>query len=126
MVEALRVFRGLGLDLEHLGGSDFVVSGVPADALGFGNPADPQELLESILAELDEAGVLDGDELKLRAATGLAGKSAIRNGRSLSEVEMRDLVDRLFACEEPGRDPWGRPTMSTFDRAALEPLFSGA
>lgn len=124
VLEHLEMFRGYGFDLDHLGGSDFVVRGVPAEAMTFGNSPDPQHLIDGMLAEIDEVGSVDEVAMRSRAAAGLAKSTAISNGKSLTDVEMRDLIDRLFACSEPGRDPWGRPTIATFDRDVIAARFS--
>ena len=54
-----------------------------------------------------------------RIAKSLACKGAIKAGQSLSEAEMADLFDRLFATELPGHDVHGRPTIV---RLTLEEL----
>jgi DNA mismatch repair protein MutL len=54
-----------------------------------------------------------------RIAKSLACKGAIKAGQSLSEEEMADLFDRLFATELPGHDVHGRPTIV---RLTLEEL----
>ena len=46
-----------------------------------------------------------------RIAKSLACKGAIKAGQPLSETEMADLFDRLFATELPGHDVHGRPTI---------------
>jgi DNA mismatch repair protein MutL len=123
VLENLDMFRSYGFDLDHLGGADFVVRGIPQDALAYGNSPEPQQLIDDMLAEIDEFGSLDEEAMRSRAAAGLAKSAAIKKGKSLTAVEMRDLIDRLFACEEPGRDPWGRPTIVTFDRDMIAARF---
>ena len=54
-----------------------------------------------------------------RIAKSLACKGAIKAGQPLSQEEMADLFDRLFATELPGHDVHGRPTVV---RLTLEEL----
>ena len=46
-----------------------------------------------------------------RIAKSMACKGAIKAGQPLSQAEMEELVDRLFATELPGHDVHGRPTI---------------
>jgi DNA mismatch repair protein MutL len=46
-----------------------------------------------------------------RIAKSLACKGAVKAGQPLSQEEMRELFDRLFATELPGHDVHGRPTV---------------
>jgi len=43
-----------------------------------------------------------------RLAKALVRSSAIKSGQLLDAAEMRSLIDRLFACEQPQRAPNGR------------------
>ena len=70
-----------------------------------------------------EAGEIDEDLRASRAMAGVARGAAVPAGRTLTRAEMRDVVDGLFACQEPDRDPWGRPTIATFDREAVASWF---
>ena len=45
-------------------------------------------------------------------------------GEADARTEMLDVVDGLFACQEPDRDPWGRSTLATFDKDAVASRFS--
>ena len=46
-----------------------------------------------------------------RVAKSFACKAAIKAGQRLSEAEMVELFDRLFAAELPSHDVHGRPTI---------------
>ena len=83
----------------------------------------PALLIDAILEELRECGEVDADLRASRATAGLARAAAIPSGRTLTRTEMMDLVDGLFACQEPDRDPWGRSTLATFDQEAVASRF---
>ena len=53
----------------------------------------------------------------------LAAKSAIAYGKELSQMEMSDLFDRLFACEMPGFSPSGKPVTSIISMSEIEANF---
>ena len=46
-----------------------------------------------------------------RIAMTFACKTAIKAGQKLSELEMQELFDQLFATELPHHDVHGRPTV---------------
>lgn len=95
------------------------VSGLPQEAA----EGDPAMLVDAVLEELRDAGEVDMELRQSRAIAGVARGAAIPSGRTLTRAEMLDLVDGLFACQEPDRDPWGRPTLATFDKEAVEARF---
>ncbi|KPJ71540.1 hypothetical protein AMJ52_08465 [candidate division TA06 bacterium DG_78] len=51
---------------------------------------------------------------KSELAKVLACRSAIKAGQKLSPGEMQDLIDKLFACENPYTCPHGRPIILKF------------
>ena len=111
--------RQLGFDLDVGHGGMVTVKGLPQEAA----ERDPAALLDAVLTELREAGEVDAELRASRATAGLARGAAITAGRTLTRTEMLDLVDGLFACQEPDRDPWGRATIATFDQEAVEARF---
>ena len=111
--------RQLGFDLDVGHGGVVTVKGLPQEAA----ERDSAALLDAVLTELREAGEVDAELRASRATAGLARGAAITAGRTLTRTEMLDLVDGLFACQEPDRDPWGRATIATFDQEAVEARF---
>lgn len=120
LAEALPALAALGFNLEvdDMAGRVRVL-GLPSDAA----EGDPAALLDAVVSELREAGEVDAELRASRAMAGLARGAAIPSGRTLTRTEMLDIVDGLFACQEPDRDPWGRPTLATFDREAVASRF---
>ena len=53
----------------------------------------------------------------------LAWQQAIKGGRSLTQQEMRLLVEDLFQCKAPNITPNGKPTYSAFKKNELDKLF---
>jgi DNA mismatch repair protein MutL len=58
-----------------------------------------------------------------RIAMTFACKGAIKAGQKLSEAEMQELFDQLFATELPHHDVHGRPTVVRLSAAELERKF---
>lgn len=117
--ELLPEFTGLGFDIQEFGGNSFVVHGIPSDI----RDGNHKELIESILDEFKQSQ----SNLKLnkrhQLALSMAKKAAIRHGEPLTEKEMRNLTDQLFACETPYYTPEGKHTVITFDLNDIEKLF---
>jgi DNA mismatch repair protein MutL len=106
----------LGWDLAPLGPPTVIVRGVPADLREL--PPGPllQDLLDGV-AEDSGRGAME--ELTEQLARSYACHAAVRAGETLSQEEMRILVDRLFGTTRPHGDPHGRPT---FVRLSLDEL----
>ena len=55
----------------------------------------------------------------------LAWQQSIKSGASLTEKEMKGLVDDLFQCVTPNSTPGGSPTYLEFKKEQLEKMFRG-
>lgn len=112
--------RMLGIDIEPFGRNSFVVQGlapfIPEDAV--------QTVLDELINELRESGSLGGSKRQERLAHALARKSAIPHGKTLQREEMAQLIDELFACDQPYASPSGKPTMVTMSLDELEKRFA--
>jgi len=85
------------------------LTGLPADI----NLPEPEQLFHEMLR--DEYPTT-GDALasiREQLARIMARRSHIRAGKTLSPIQMRQLVDELFACENPYYNPEGRPVILT-------------
>lgn len=105
MVQDLRAeFRSLGFDVEDFGQNSLVINGIPADLSG----QNEKEILEGLLEQFK----LNKEELQLdhheNLARSLASRTAMKKGKLLDKRETDELIDRLFACEQPNYTPSGR------------------
>ena len=122
-LEAVEAHRELlsatGFEVEGFGGRAVVVHAVPNPHPRF----DARRCFEEVVADLarNRFGAL-ANRLERFAAT-YACRAAIKAGDSLEQAEMRDLLDRLFACELPPHDVHGRPTIVQLPRTELERRF---
>ena len=109
----------LGFDIQEFGQNDFVIHGMPAD-IGSG---DEQHIIECLLENYkNNLSVLKLDPRESLARS-MAQQAAIKAGHPLQPKEMENLIDELFACEQPYLAPNGRLTISSFDVSELEKRF---
>ena len=111
--------RLLGFDVEHFGGESFIIRGIPAE---FAGKMNEKLLLEQLLEQYrnDVGTESDGHA---RLARALVRSAAIRRGQLLDTAEMRSLIDRLFACEQPQRAPNGRRCFIKYELDEVDRLF---
>lgn len=101
------IIQRMGFNVQLMSGNTAMVSGVPAD-IDIGNE---QSVLRSMLQQYQELdGKFEFDERR-KLAIAFASKTAIPKGKKLSDMEMENLLDQLFACEEPYKDPLNKPTL---------------
>ena len=102
--ELLPELENLGFVLEQANPTTFMINGTPADSSGH----DAVELLERIL---DNHKLNRSDlqlDRKLGIAKTLSAQLAIKAQTRLSEAEMQNLVDQLFACNVAEVAPNGK------------------
>ena len=81
----------------------------------------PARALLDVLDMVAFEGLLRKQEDVLAAS--IACHGAIRAGKSLTEVEMRALLEQLEAVDNPHTCPHGRPTMIHFSSYHMEREF---
>lgn len=121
--QILEEVRFLGFDLHEFGPNTFILHGVPALLKG----SKAEQFFEDIIAEVRESGAAaDLREMVLDAlAKSIAMKTAMPAGKRLNPQEMRNIVDTLFGCEQPGLSPSGKPTTYRLELKDLEQFFTG-
>jgi len=97
----------LGFDFKFYSGRTVVVEGVPADV----KPGAEQRILQEILTQYREYETEFQWKGRQNLAASYACRSAIKAGDRLSLAEMNELIDALFACENPYTCPHGRPVV---------------
>jgi DNA mismatch repair protein MutL len=113
------LFEELGFSLKIFGKTTVIVDGVPIDV----KPGQEKNILQDILDVFKE----DEQKIKLEPREWLAKsyscKAAVKAGDPLSDVEMRSLLDQLFATEIPYVCPHGRPVMIKLSLSELDKRF---
>ncbi len=113
------LLESIGFEVEPFGGRAVVLHAVPNPHPRF----DARRCLEEMVADLarNRFGVV-ANRLERFAAT-YGCRAAVMAGHQLEATEMRDLLNRLFACELPPHDVHGRPTIVQLPKAELERRF---
>ena len=103
--EILPQLRYLGFELDNLGGGSFAVNGKPAS---LDKSIDLQDLIRQMLEVAREETRNVSRELDRKMALRISRAQAIAAGKILSEEEMSQLVDALYALPEHTYTPDGR------------------
>jgi DNA mismatch repair protein MutL len=115
------VLERAGFEVEPFGGRAIIVHSVPNPHPYF----DAERCLREMVAELtDGSPLVDSARAQhQRIALSMACKGAIKAGQKLTQREMTELFDRLFATELPYHDIHGRPTVIQLSLAELHRRF---
>lgn len=119
--EILPGLNTLGFTIESFGQHSFIVKGVPASLT-------ERTEIEQIIKDLIDS-YSSNIEFQLgineNLARSFAVSSSVKRKKKLSVGEMRQLIDELFACENPYTNPMGKKCFITFDIEALDRDFTG-
>ena len=108
-----------GFDVNDLGGGAISIVGYPSGLEG----VDIQRLLAELLAAVADRGALTVEQLFGKMSLTLARAAAIPVGQVLSQAEMHDLVEQLFATSSPNYTPDGHLIVSILPQDTIEKLF---
>ena len=84
----------IGFRIESMNNTTFVINGTPVDCKG----NDAVSIIEKILDDYKTNNSGNQSDKKLNLARSLASQMAVKAGQTLNEVEMQDIIDRLFGC----------------------------
>ncbi len=120
--EEYRAYKRSKVLLQELGVGfkEFSARTVVIDSLPSGAQVNREEIL-SIFKDVDDLGNLIQNKAEI--AKVIACRTSIMAGRKLTILEMKDLIDRLFACENPYTCPHGRPIVIRLDLDDLASRF---
>jgi DNA mismatch repair protein MutL len=121
VTDSAELLRSAGYEIEPFGGRTIIVHGAPAPHPYF----NAERCLREMLAELAAGSELTRAAHNQHERIGMtfACKGAIKAGQRLSEREMSDLFERLFATELPYHDVHGRATVVRLSLTELERRF---
>ena len=103
-----------------MGGGSYAINGIPSGIEGL----NPVELVRNMVHTAMEKGNDVKEEVQTILASTLARAAAIVYGQVLSNEEMSNLVDNLFACPSPNNTPDGKTVLATIKEDDIEKLFS--
>lgn len=108
----------MGFELTDLGANSYAVNSIPADAEGISVIA----LITDMLAAAREKGSSIKDDINHRLASSMARHAAIPQGQVLSNVEMENIVNQLFACSNVNYSPDGKNILCILKQQEIEKL----
>jgi DNA mismatch repair protein MutL len=80
-------------------------------------------LLDIIIEEYKNTQADPSKGAMEKIAAAMAGASAIPYGKALTQNEMEDLFDTLFACQAPNYSPGGKPVISIITLEDIDKKF---
>jgi len=96
--------KALGFDFNTTGQNIVVINGVPPDVKSGDEQMVFEGLIEQYKANQDKLSLTKSDNL----ARSIAKRMSIKRGQRLESEVMSNLIDRLFACENPNYAPNGQ------------------
>jgi len=117
--ELLPDMNHLGYQLEPFGNNTFVIQGTPADISQGNEKTAIEKMLEQYKHFSNDLKYSKREKL-LRS---LALQQAVKAGVSLTEKEMKVLIEDLFNCAVPNSTANGKPTYMEFKKDGLDKIF---
>ena len=105
--------------MSDLGNGTYSINGIPAGIEGL----NPETLITNMVQTAIEKGCKVKEEVQSMLALSLAKAAAIVPGQVLSNEEMNNLVDGLFAVATPNYTPDGKTILTVIKEDELEKLF---
>jgi DNA mismatch repair protein MutL len=113
------IIQQMGFNVQLLSGNTAMINGVPADV----DIDDEQSVLRSMLHQYRQLDAKMELDARHKLAVAYASKTAIPNGKRLSEAEMENLLDQLFACDNPFSDPLDKSTIVYLSQKDIQAYF---
>ena len=115
----LEHFSKIGFEIEHFGGREYAVRGVPGNLFSIAK----KELLMEMIDSLSEDMLSHNPDMILEKVASMSCKAAVKGNQRLSAMEADRLIDQLLELENPYACPHGRPTIISMSRQELEKKF---
>ena len=114
--ELLPQLSAMGFELSSLGGGSYAVNAIPTGVDG-----DPVALVRSLVSETEgqDGGVPNPHD---RLSLTLARATAVPYGQLLSNDEMENIINQLFACSNVNYTPDGRAILCILPQTDIEHL----
>ena len=97
-----------------------MIDGIPAD---LASSLSAPQVLEQLLENFKNNQQVNRLSKRENLAQSLARSTALKSGTALSDEEMIDLIDKLFACESPNISLSGKNVIITFTLQELSEKF---
>lgn len=118
-LEMIPELEKIGFDIRDFGNNSIVIHGLPSEM----KPMGARDTVELMIEQYKTLQGPDISGIKERIARSAARASAISYGSSLDELEMQELIDQLFACENPNYSPSGKLIVKILELDELDNHF---
>jgi len=112
--------RKLGFEYEEFGKNCIVINGVPSEIVN----SSEREIFEGLIEQFKQNKSSLNIPLEDNLARSLAKRTAIRQGKHLSEKEAESLFNQLFACDQPNFTVDGTPTFVVLSLDKIASFFN--
>ncbi|MDO4328227.1 MAG: DNA mismatch repair endonuclease MutL [Lachnospiraceae bacterium] len=119
MKKYMDYFNGIGFEIEHFGGREYAVRGIPANLFSVAK----KDLLLEMLDGLSEDTQAGNSDLIYEKVASMSCKAAVKGNHAMSAAEADALIDQLLDMENPYACPHGRPTIVSMSKYELEKKF---
>ena len=116
--KVMPLMEQLGFELTDLGGGSYALAAVPAGLDGI----NPVTLVHDMMATVKDTDGQLTDIVTEALSLSLAQSAAIPYGQVLSNDEMENLVNRLFACANVNYTPDGKAILCILPQGDIEHL----
>jgi len=117
--ELMPELNQLGYMIEPFGKNTFVIQGTPADV----QQGNEKQIIDSLLEQYKHFSSDLKFSKREKLVRSLAWQQSIKPGVSLTEKEMRSIVEDLFRSTTPNSTPNGNPIYLEFKKDYLEKMF---
>jgi DNA mismatch repair protein MutL len=109
----------LGYMIEPFGKNTFVIQGTPADV----EQGNEKQVIDALLEQYKHFSNEFKFSKREKLVRSLAWQQSVKPGVSLTEKEMKAIVEDLFRCNTPNTTPNGNPTYMEFKKDYLDKMF---
>lgn len=113
-------FTKLGFEIEHFGGAEYSICGVPANLYRLDTRDVLIEMLDELTDGISERATAD---VILDKIASMSCKAAVKGSQRLSLPEMEQLMKDLMKLDNPYNCPHGRPTIIAMSKYEIEKKF---
>ncbi|MCD8121554.1 MAG: DNA mismatch repair endonuclease MutL [Clostridiales bacterium] len=115
----MEAFRAIGFEIEHFGGREYAVRGVPDNLFSIAR----KDLLLEMLDNLSEDTLSGNADMIREKIASMSCKAAVKGNHRMSFAEADKLIDLLLDLENPYACPHGRPTIISMSKYEIEKKF---
>ncbi|MFC2086443.1 DNA mismatch repair endonuclease MutL [Bacteroidota bacterium] len=119
IVQMISDLSVLGFEIAVEKNSTIIIKGIPADL----NEQKTEDVIYTLIEEYKNTEIDIKEKLVENICHNLACNAAIKYGQKLSQLEINNLFDMLFACKTPNFSPSGKPVISIINNDEIEKRF---